>query len=465
MKTFILITLVGCVMFFTSCENDPKTIVDPDNLGRSSWLLNSDGELFQTQGDVFTLYKDDSPDLFDTIRWTPTDFGYSAAITYSIQIAIEIEEGAFSDFRTVETTSNTFFVFTVEHINQCILNGGGMKREENKVAIRISASIGLSFPTVVSNVHHFFATTFSTDPDLLYFVSATTEDISAAEYIFSRNWNSSYEGFAYIPYGDEGVWLVEEIDRTATRWGIESSTEQSTSTLRLITEEEGGQPIMPGAFGTGDIEGSFVEDGYYRVFVDLASETNKRIQVWRFYDVFFVCGQRNMNYKEWGNGMSAQNPNVPAWNLLAEDAPSDPENHEVWGTGATLTYYPEERVWKTDLVFVPIFQTPGGAPPQAENANVFEFKFRANWCCTFNIETGSASSTWQAGVNLGGRQTDVVLEDGIQTGLIGGQGTGPGNPGQGNIRVNIPTAGYYYWAVYLNEYPPRYELVPENLLE
>ena len=458
MKKIFFITL-GIMSALAACQDDPKTTVNPEDIEASRWMLSGAGELFVTQSDVFILEKDLAESFFDTIRWTATDFGYSAAVTYSIQMALEKPDGTITNFKTVASTSKTFYAFAVKEINQCILNGGGLKRVKNNMIVRIAASIGMSYPAVLSGEHRFTATTYSTDPDLLYFVSAVTGDRESAEYIFSKNWNSVYDGFAYIPYGGDGIWLVEEIDAEATKWGIASSTAQG-SALSLVKKADGGQPIMPGAFGTGNVETSFVDSAYYRIYATVApNETNKRIQIYRFYDDFFIGGQRNMNYKEWGMNMSGQFPKIPAWNVLQEPAPSNPANHYVWGTGAKLTYYPKDRVWKTNVVYVPKFQTGAGVPPQAENASPFEFKLRANWCCSFNIETGAATSTWQAGVNLGGRQTDAVIENGRQIGLIGGPGTGPENPGNGNIKVNV-NAGYYYWKVYLNEYPCRYELVP-----
>lgn len=445
------------MLILSACQNDPKTMVNPDNIKQSNWILNENGELFPTQGDIFILSKDSAANFFDTIRWSPADFGYSAATTYSIQMALEKDDGTVTAFKTVASTNAPFYAFSVSELNQCILNGGGLKRTLNNMIVRISASIGTSYQAVLSDEHNFTVTTYSTDPDLLYFVSAVTNDTTGAEHIFAKNWDSSYDGFAYIPYGKDGIWLVEDTNTDGTKWGIASSDAQG-GTLSLVKEADGGQPIMPGAFGTGDVETSFVDSGYYRVYVNVATtEPNKRIQIYRFYDDFFVCGQRNMNYKEWGESMSIQFPKMPAWNV---NGTGNPDDYYIWGTGAKLTYYPDERVWKSNMVYVPKFQTAAGVPPQAENSTLpFQFKLRANWIGTFNIDTGAATYTWQNAANLGGRTTDMVNDDGSQTGPIGGSGTGPSNPGNGNITINT-YAGYYYFVIHLNEYPCRYELIP-----
>ena len=469
--------LFSAILIFSACGNDlvipedteedstenPEAPEEPENPEEfvpvaSEWILGGNSSVFPTQGSVFILRKENAGKTFDIIKWSPAAFGNKDEnIIYAIQMALEKEDGSDPIFATVASTTATEYAFTTGELGSCILKGGGIKKRTNDMMMRISAYI-VESPELplLSEEHKFTATIYPDALDELYFVSAGIRNAEEVEYVVSASCNSVYEGFACIPYGVDGIWLMEEINPNV-KWGIASSTAQGAA-LTLIKETDGGQPIKPGAFGTGNIETSFVANGYYRVYVNVAPEaTDKRIQIYRFYDDFFVCGQRNVNYKEWGMNMSGQHPKIPAWNLSGT---GNPANYVVWGTGVKLTYYPQERVWKTDVVYVPKYQTGAGVPPQAENTSPFEFKLRANWCCSFNIQTGTATSTWQAGVNLGGKQTDMPIATGIQQGLLGGPGTGPGNPSNGNIKVNIEKAGYYYWKIYLNEYPCRYELIP-----
>ena len=271
--------------------------------------------------------------------------------------------------------------------------------------MRLSASISGSYRPVYSEVYEFKANVFSTEPDRLYFVSAKTGDLQSADYALSPDFNAKYDGFVYIPYGEDGIWLVEDM-HPDVRWGLSSSTEQGGS-LTLVKEDDGGQPIAPGAFGTGDVDASFVESGYYRVHGDLSSE-DKTIEMWRFYGDFIIVGQRNMNYLWWANSMSNQKQ-------------SNVVDGKPWGTGAKLTYYPEERVWKTESVYVPKYTT-GSENPPVTTTTVWEFKFRANDSCEVGVK-GIGGST-------------------------------------GNIRFN-GEEGWYHWEVYLGERPFRYRLVPD----
>lgn len=418
MKKIIWIIIPLLVLCFASCDGDLKIQVDPLKCAPSQWVLDR-GSIFPSHGDTFTLGKDDAELLFDTLKWTPAQFGYSAAVSYAIQMAVDKGDGT-PVYKMVATTSQPFYRMTVKELNSCILNSGAIKRQESRILIRISASISTNYAAQVSEPYGFTVTTFSTDPDLLYFVSAGAE-VADPEYIFAPSWNGAYDGYAYIPYGAEGIWLVEEI-APDVKWGIANSTAQG-GTLTLTKESEGGQPIRPGAFGTGNVEASFTADGYYRASVKIQAAT-KSIQLWRFYGKFFVAGQRNMNYIWWGQSMSNQDPGKAS------------------GTGALLTYYPQERVWKSEVVYVPKYQTADVPPPAPENTSIFQFKFRANW-----------GSSWGNAANLGGTADAVSSETGIQVGRV--------TVGGGNINFNA-TAGNYYWKVYLNEYPYRYELIPAN---
>ena len=443
----IAFLIIGFIMILYGCNNDPKITVDPETIVPSEWIIGSNNFIFPNHRDSLVFNKADANLFFDTIQWTPTDFGYNAAVMYSIQMAIKKDDGSFSDFKTVATTNQLFYPLKINDINSFILNAGGIKRRLTDIQIRISAAISSVYSPQNSDVFAFTATTYSLDPDRLYFIGDYSYNApDSAEYVFSPAWNGQYDGYAYLPNSTTGIWLVEEIN-PETRWGISSSTAQGSS-LTLVKESDGGQPIKPGAFGTGNVESSFTDSAYYRVTVNLKpASTVKTIQVWRFYSDFFICGQRNANYKVWGMNMSGQNPDIPAWNYLGTNVVSD---YGVYGTGALLTYYPEERVWKTDTVYVPKFQTAAGAPPQPENTSAFEFKLRANWSGSFNVATGVATATWLNAANLGGAQNDPVAENGSQSGKISGSG---------NIKFN-GTPGKYQFVVHLNEYPTRYELIP-----
>ena len=421
----IVIILGIALAFFTSCMEDEKTVLDPEGFVPSEWIRGDNNSIF-SQGDVLTLQRGEAESVLTTLRWTETGFGYSAAITYNIEVAADNGDGA-ADYVTVATTQSTSYEVLVKDFNSWLVGCGAEKSRTNDMLMRLSASISGSYRPVYSEVYEFKANVFSTEPDRLYFVSSKTGDLQSADYALSPDFNAKYDGFVYIPYGEDGIWLVEDM-HPDVRWGLSSSTEQG-GCLTLVKEDDGGQPIAPGAFGTGDVDASFVESGYYRVHGDLSSE-DKTIEMWRFYGDFIIVGQRNMNYLWWANSMSNQKQ-------------SNVVDGKPWGTGAKLTYYPEERVWKTESVYVPKYTT-GSENPPVTTTTVWEFKFRAN-------------DSWGPAIEGGGSSDDEVDGDGVQSGEVGVKGIGGST---GNIRFN-GEEGWYHWEVYLGERPFRYRLVPD----
>ena len=424
MKKFV--TILGVALaFFTSCTEDAKTVLDPEGFVPSEWIRGDNNSIF-AQGDDITLQRGEAEKVLTTLKWTETDFGYKAAITYSIEVALDNGD-AMPDYRTVATTQSTSYEVLVKDFNSWLVGSGAEKARANDMLMRLCASISGSYAPVYSEVYEFKANVFSTEPDRLYFVSAKTGDLKAADYALSPDFNAKYDGFVHIPYGADGIWLVEDM-HPDVKWGLASSDETGKK-LTLVREADGGKPIMPGAFGAGDVDASFVGSGYYRVHGDLSTD-EKTIEIWRFYGDFIVVGQRNMNYMWWANSMGKQKQ-------------SNVVDGKPWGTGARLTYYPEERVWKTESVYVPKYTT-GSENPPVTTTTVWEFKFKAN-------------DSWGPAIEGGGTSDHKVDADGVQSGDVGVKGIGGST---GNIRFN-GEEGWYHWEVYLGERPFRYRLVPD----
>ncbi|MGM9735660.1 MAG: SusE domain-containing protein [Candidatus Cryptobacteroides sp.] len=421
MKRIKLILMVALPLLL-SCSEDGRYILNPDKFVPSEWNLLENGSLFE-QGDEIVLKRDEAENMFASLSWSAADFGYSVAVTYNIEVARKTGQ---EDWLTVASLNDKTIDVTVKDLNTWLVNSGAEKGSTNTMLMRVAAMIGSNYTPIYSNAFEFKANVFSNDPDRLYFVSDKSASKLSGEWLLSPDFNGQYVGFAYIPDGADGIWLVEDTD-VETRWGLSDSTEKG-SKLTLVKESDGGRPIMPGAFGEGDVDASFTADGYYRIKVDFSAGT---IEIWRFRGDFNIVGQRNMNYLWWANSMSKQ-------------MQSNKVDGKPWGTGAKLTYYPEERVWKTETVYVPKEQTDNVAVPAPGNGKTWEFKLRAN-------------DTWGPALEGGGSSDDAVDSDGVQSGEIGVKNIGGAT---GNIRFNAEE-GWYHWEVYLGERPFRYRMVPD----
>lgn len=404
-KIVYLIAGIAFLLCPASCAQDEKVVLNPGDFVVSSWTKPLD--------EVIVLDKNTAENDLATLEWTPTRFGYDAVVSYSIQLAVK-KEGVADDaltYTTLAITNTNKYTVKVKDLNAVLTTAGAIKRRPTDIVMRVNASISSAYQTLVSDIIGFNATTFSTDPDLLYVVGDYCDfRTSRAEVLYSPNWDGQYEGYVYLPTLAQGIKLIEELN-PEVEWGAPESFTPKTS----LNLQAGGAVIAPGSFAPGLNKEEVLDGpGFYRMVVKL-TETAKTITLYKFYKEFFICGQRNMNYPQWANAMASQNP---------ED-----------GTGVTLTYQPADKVWVAKHAYVPAFQTDGGG---ITNTSKFEFKLRAN----------AVGKTWANAANLGA--VDNKMDKGIQMGTISGTK---------NIPVLAPE-GYYDFYVYLQEYPWRYEMRP-----
>ncbi|GAB6007843.1 SusE domain-containing protein [Dysgonomonas reticulitermitis] len=406
MKRFIFpIIFIASLLCFVSCGDDNSVSLNPDKYVSSSWTVSFDG--------AFILDKADAENMMDTLRWTPADFGYGAAISYEVQVAVK-NEGDLT-FVTLGTTNQTKYGVKIKDLNATLLAAGAVKRRPTDFVMRVNASISAAYSPLISNSVEFNATTFSTDPDLLYVVGDYNNfDMETAEVLYSPNWNGKYEGYVYLSKLDQGIKLIEEI-APEVQWGLPGGFTPATS----VNIAAGGAAIAPGSFMPGaNGEEIFDGPGFYRMIVDI-TETSKTFKLYKFYNDFFVAGQRNMNYTEWANSMSNQNPKA--------------------GTGALLTYNPEGKVWEAKKIYIPEYQTDANG---VQLTGKFQFKLRANFI----------QGTWTNAANIGIKDSNS-MKDNMQVGNI--------TPGGGNINFIAPE-GYYDIKVYMQCYPQRFELIPST---
>lgn len=102
----------------------------------------------------------------------------------------------------------------VKDLNAALLSAGAIKRRPTDIVMRVEATISTAYASLTSSISEFNVTTFSSDPDLLYVIGDYTDfTTNNAEVLYSPGWNGEYEGYVYLPKLDQGIKLVEELDR------------------------------------------------------------------------------------------------------------------------------------------------------------------------------------------------------------------------------------------------------------
>ncbi|MDX1283988.1 MAG: SusE domain-containing protein [Draconibacterium sp.] len=206
---------------------------------------------------VFTEEKAD--DVFQTFSWSAADFGFQAAINYTVQI--DFTGNSFASAVDLVTTSNTEYSITVGDLNQKLLAMGAKTNVPSDFDVRVVASINDNVETVKSNVpvmniHPYKVIIIYPSlylPGNYQAASGYESDWSPdkAQQIYSLKQNDKYEGYVNMA-GDDIQFKFTDGPNWDLNWGDS------------------------GADGTLDTDGDNIavpEAGYYRMKADITALT------------------------------------------------------------------------------------------------------------------------------------------------------------------------------------------------
>lgn len=187
-KLFTL-CLMSLVLF--SCEKDEERLVLRPGAAPT---------LAATENSVELTAETKGEDAI-TMNWTAADYGYQAAVTYTLQFIAE--GGDFEAAREVEATPNTTSrTFTVAEMNTLATQLGLAPNNEGTIQARVRSSVAESVTPAYSNVVSFNVTPFL---DIIEYVSLWVPgshqgwDPGTAPKVSSVNDNGVYEGYVNFP--------------------------------------------------------------------------------------------------------------------------------------------------------------------------------------------------------------------------------------------------------------------------
>lgn len=218
LSTFLLIGLVSLVI--TSCKKDEiKTTLQKGAPGTLSASSASPA-----------LAIANASDTIETFSWTPTQYGYSAAVKYSLQIA---KAGTnFASPKIIDLGASTSKKLTVSEVNQIALLQGIPFGQAGQLEARVRSSISDSIPAVFSN-----SVTVSLTPYQVIIVYPSLWvpgdyqgwDPSSAPRISSKNSDGIYEGFVNITAGSLQFKINNAADWNHVNYGDGGGGTLSTS--------------------------------------------------------------------------------------------------------------------------------------------------------------------------------------------------------------------------------------------
>lgn len=187
-KLFML-CLMSLVLF--SCEKDEERLVLRPGAAPTLAATSNSVELTaETKGEDAI-----------TMNWTAADYGYQAAVTYTLQFIAE--GGDFEEAREVEATPGTLSrTFKVAELNILASQLGLAPNNEATVQVRVRSTVAESVTPTYSNVVSFNVTPFL---DIIEYVSLWVPgshqgwNPGTAPKVSSVNDNGVYEGYVNFP--------------------------------------------------------------------------------------------------------------------------------------------------------------------------------------------------------------------------------------------------------------------------
>lgn len=249
MKTWIHPLFALCVLSLAlfSCEKDEERLVLSAGTAPALTASRSSLELQEEQADDDAL----------TLNWTASDFGYPAAVKYTLQL--DLKGNNFAAPIVVDMTGRELSrKFAVREINTLLNRLPVTAFSENEIEARMVASVSAHVDAVNSNVITIKATPYLTEPPYatLYMVGDATEfewDNQKATPMY----RSEEDVFIYTftgPLKAGNLKFLGERGKWAPMWGNAGSD-------ALVFREKEADPD-PASFAVATA-------GYYTVNVDL----------------------------------------------------------------------------------------------------------------------------------------------------------------------------------------------------
>ncbi len=142
-KLLYIYLLVACSVFLGSCQED---LVEKATLKSSIEANNLDA----LPSSSYTLLFENTNNPFETFKWSPTDFGFAASVTYKLQVAVA--GASFATIQELGATQDLSLSKTIGDINKALLALGGMPEKPMDVEFRIVSQISDEVNPVYSGV-------------------------------------------------------------------------------------------------------------------------------------------------------------------------------------------------------------------------------------------------------------------------------------------------------------------------
>jgi len=291
-KLSILFLSIVAIFAFSSCDKGEFGPVMSTTPG-SPTMTAPDA------GSSYTLTEDAANDTLMTLNWTEPDYGFSAGITYTIEM--DQTGNNFADAMDLATTHQPRFSITTGDMNGKLLGAGYSPKQEITLEFRVSASVADSVQKEVSEPISLSFTPYSVCqycpaiyvPGGYQGASGYTNDWSPADApaLHTVDGQDQYEGYVNMANANSEFKFTAD-QSWATNWG-----------------DNGGD----GTLENGGANIKLAESGYYKFNVDINALTYSTLKT--------------------------------TWGVIGS------ATADGWNSDQDMTYDPDQKVWTitTDL--------------------------------------------------------------------------------------------------------------------
>jgi starch-binding outer membrane protein SusE/F len=211
-----ILLLLLPVLLIASCKKDEEKVTA--GTGQPGMLRASQTTL--------VLNSANANDTVQTFSWAPTNYGYKAAVRYTLQFAKGGTD--FASPRDVNMSTDTIKKYTAEEMNQLALQLGLPSGNVGQIQARVKSAISDSVAAVYSNPITLTVTPYLVIidyPSLYVPGDYQGWNPTTAEKISSKNDDGKYEGYVYFaPGGSFKFKYTSARDWNHNNYGWASST-------------------------------------------------------------------------------------------------------------------------------------------------------------------------------------------------------------------------------------------------
>lgn len=219
-KSMSLIVIVS--MTLLACKKEINQIVKTDGIAPVVTLSQS----------TVVLTSSNNNDTVSVIKWTPADFGYKAAVNYTVEL---VKDGnSFSTAKTISVGNSVQLKYTGAVLNESAIGLGIAAGTSGVINIRIKSSLSDS-TFIYSSVSKLNITTYQVDFPALIVRGGNSWVTPLARtkgfVLTSPNYDGKYEGYINLPNADGwgGDALKLEVQNTGIQYGWGSSSTTMTA--------------------------------------------------------------------------------------------------------------------------------------------------------------------------------------------------------------------------------------------